>query len=220
MGPAIVVVMAKAPRPGRVKTRLLGLLSPDQAAALHRSFVEDVTRQALDMRDVDVAIVCPQEDTQHFGNWLPTEAEILLQAGSGLASGLGSALEQCAAAGYGRIVLRNSDSPNLPADRLREALDSLEETDLVVGPTEDGGYYLVGACRAHTGLFDATTMGTTSAIAALRAAAQRLGLTVMELAPWYDVDIPEDLDRLRADLRRAPQTAPVTARWITTAPDF
>jgi glycosyltransferase A (GT-A) superfamily protein (DUF2064 family) len=102
----------------------------------------------------------------------------------------------------------------LPVARLTESLAYLEEMDLVVGPTEDGGYYLVGTRRAYPGLFDAATMGTSSAIAALREAAQRLGLSVTELEPWYDVDTPEDLRRLQEDLRREPHRAAATARFV------
>jgi rSAM/selenodomain-associated transferase 1 len=209
--------MAKAPRPGLVKTRLHGVLAPEQAAALHRCFVEDVVGQALELPGVRVAVVCPEEDRDLLGGWLPGETAILSQAGQGLAAGLAFALEQFAAAGFRRIVLRNSDSPNLPAARLSEALRCLEESDVVVGPTEDGGYYLVGARQAHPGLFDATTMGTSSAIGALRETAQSLGLSRTELAPWYDVDTPDDLWRLHADLRREPHRAVVTARFVATS---
>jgi len=86
---------------------------------------------------------------------------------------------------------------------------------VVVGPTHDGGYYLVGATLAHPGLFAGSSMGTTSALEALLARVRSLSLTVRFTDPFYDIDVPEDLNQLAEDLRLNPERAPRTARWLT-----
>jgi glycosyltransferase A (GT-A) superfamily protein (DUF2064 family) len=120
-----------------------------------------------------------------------------------------------AAAGRRRIVAFNSDSPHLPASALWLAFDALRSCDLVIGPTHDGGYYLVGAAESHPGLFAGGALGTTNALEKLLARARALGLSVRFTEPFYDVDVPADLSRLAEELRLAPERAPRTARWLT-----
>ena len=118
---------------------------------------------------------------------------------------------------YPRVVALDSDSPHLPGSILQSAFELLETSDVVVGPTEDGGYYLVGASAMHPRLFDPASLGTGNARDALLKNASALGLSVALTEAWYDVDLPEDLRRLAAELRiepgRAPRTAALLASW-------
>ena len=114
------------------------------------------------------------------------------------------------------VVAFNSDSPHLPASILEDAFETLTAHDVVVGPTDDGGYYLVGAKVAHPALFDGDGMGTKSALEALLARARELQLSVGFTDPFYDIDVEGDLTRLAAELRLAPARAPRTAVWLNS----
>ena len=113
-----------------------------------------------------------------------------------------------------RVIAFNSDSPHLPASVLETAFDALEARDLVVGPTHDGGYYLVGATASHSDLFASDGMGTANALEALLTRARALGLSVHLTDPFYDIDVEGDLSRLAAELQLAPARAPQTAAWL------
>ncbi len=112
------------------------------------------------------------------------------------------------------MVAFNSDSPHLPVSILASAFEVLTGHDMVVGPTHDGGYYLVGAKASHPSLFDGDGMGTKSALEALLAHAHGLQLSVGFTDPFYDIDMESDLARLAAELRLAPARAPRTAIWL------
>jgi glycosyltransferase A (GT-A) superfamily protein (DUF2064 family) len=119
-----------------------------------------------------------------------------------------------APSGQQQVIAFNSDSPHLPASVLEAAFDVLEARDLVVGPTHDGGYYLVGAKASHSDLFASDGMGTANALAALLTRARALGLSLHLTDPFYDIDVQGDLTRLAAELRLAPARAPQTAVWL------
>ncbi|HEX9153988.1 MAG TPA: DUF2064 domain-containing protein, partial [Nitrospira sp.] len=113
-----------------------------------------------------------------------------------------------------RIIAFNSDSPHLPRSVLEDAFHTLAAHDIVVGPTHDGGYYLVGAKASHPTLFAHDGMGTSSALERLLSRARALELSVGLAAPFYDIDLADDLTRLAEDLRLAPARAPRTAAWL------
>jgi glycosyltransferase A (GT-A) superfamily protein (DUF2064 family) len=139
---------------------------------------------------------------------------IVPQTGQGLAAGLDSVFNHFATSGQQRVIAFNSDSPHLPASVLETAFDVLEARDLVVGPTHDGGYYLVGARAFHSDLFASDGMGTANALEALLTRARALRLSVHLTDPFYDIDVEGDLSRLAAELRLAPARAPRTAAWL------
>jgi rSAM/selenodomain-associated transferase 1 len=206
----------RAPRTGRVKTRLGVSYSPEQIVELYRALVGDTIDLARRM-PVRTIAVCPAGDETALADWLPHDIEVVAQRGIGLAAGLESTFEQsCTDAGH-RVIAFNADSPHIPATAIEWAFDALADADLVVGPCDDGGYYLVGARRAHGHLFDAAAMGGESACDALIAAARRQQLRVAMGASYYDVDLPDDLNRLARDLAhepgRAPRTAATLSRW-------
>ena len=156
----------------------------------------------------------PAADVEDLSRMAGNGVQVVAQTGEGLGPALTSVFAHFATAGRRRIVAFNSDSPHLPASALRLAFDALRSCDLVVGPTHDGGYYLVGGTASHPGLFASSAMGTTSALQALLARAQVLGLSVRSIDPFYDIDVPADLSRLAEELRLAPERAPRTARWL------
>ena len=210
----VLVIMAKAPRPGSVKTRLTQSLPVEAVTGLYRCLLDDTIALAHSLRSVKVAIMCPASDVEELGQLTGGETDVVAQQGEGLAAGLTSVFARFTAAGQPRVVAFNSDSPHLPPAVLASAFEMLTAHDVVVGPTHDGGYYLVGAKAAHGALFANDGMGTNSALDGLLASARRLQLSVGFTDPFYDIDVEGDLTRLAAELRIAPTRAPRTAAWL------
>lgn len=208
----MLVIMAKAPRPGTVKTRLNRALPVEAVTELYGCLLEDTLALARSLRGVKLAIMCPAPDVEVLKQ-LAEDVTIVAQRGDGLAAALTSVFAQFAAPSR-RVIAFNSDSPHLPHSILATAFEVLTANDLVVGPTHDGGYYLVGAKAAHESLFPGDGMGTTSALDALLARARSLQLSVGFTAAFYDIDVASDLTRLAAELRLAPARAPRTAAWL------
>src|SRR5271167_4733795 len=209
-----LVVMAKAPRAGRVKTRLAQSLPVEAVTELYRCLLDDTMALARSLGTVEIAIMCPASDVEELTRLTRGVVGVVAQKGEGLAAGLTSVFAQFAAAGRRRVVAFNSDSPHLPASVLECAFEALVASDVVVGPTHDGGYYLVGAKATHPTLFEGDGMGTKSALEALLARARALHLSVGFTDPFYDIDMADDLIRLAAELRLAPARAPRTAAWL------
>ena len=209
-----LVIMAKAPKPGRVKTRLAQSLPLTAVTAFYRCLLDDTMTLARSLGNVEVAIMCPGSDLEELACLAGEETCVVAQKGEGLAAGLTSVFAHFAA-GHQRVIAFNSDSPHLPASVLEDAFKILAAHDIVIGPTHDGGYYLIGAKANHPALFENDGMGTTNALEALLARARTLALSVGFTAPFYDIDVASDLVRLAEELRLAPARAPRTAAWLT-----
>ena len=210
----VLVIMAKAPRPGAVKTRLAPSLPSETVASFYCCLLDDTLALARSLHGVEVAIMCPDSDVNELAQLAGNEAKVVAQKGEGLAAGLTSVFAHFAEDHQRRIVAFNSDSPHLPRSVLEGAFETLAVHDVVVGPTHDGGYYLVGAKASHPTLFAGDGMGTSSALERLLSRVRVLELSVGFAAPFYDIDVADDLTRLAAELRLAPARAPRTARWL------
>ena len=209
-----LVIMAKAPRPGAVKTRLAQRIPVPAVTALYSCLLKDTVTLAQSLRGVEVAMMCPGPDVDELARALRNAAQIVGQKGEGLAAGLTSVFAQFAAADQHHVIAFNSDTPHLPTAVLESAFQTLVAHDVVIGPTHDGGYYLVGAKAAHPTLFENDGMGTKSALEALRARARFLELSTAFTDPFYDIDVAEDLIQLAAELQLSPHKAPRTAAWF------
>lgn len=220
--------MAKAPRPGRVKTRLMPFLQPDEAAQMSAAFLRDITANiALASRDAAVTAwiaYAPAGLEGLFDGMLEPGTRFVLADGGIEAppgvEGFGLSLLHAAQAllhgGAASVCLLNSDSPTLPTRLLVQAAQALAAPGdrVVLGPAEDGGYYLLGLKRPHAGLFANIAWSTDQVARQTRARAAGLGLEVVELAPWYDVDDAAALRRLLGDQPSAvltPYPAPCTS---------
>src|SRR5271166_2755396 len=215
----VLVIMAKAPRPGAVKTRLSSSLSPEAVTAFYCCLLDDTLMLARSLSDVEVAIMCPESDVNELAELAGSQASVVAQKGEGLAAGLTSVFAHFAqdnqrAGHQRRVIAFNSDSPHLPRSVLEDAFETLAAHDVVVGPTHDGGYYLVGAKTSHPALFTGDGLGTSSALERLLSRARDLELSVGLADPFYDIDVADDLTRLAAELRLAPARAPRTAQWL------
>ena len=163
----VLVIMAKAPRPGAVKTRLTPSLPLQAVTEFYRCLLDDTVTLARSLRDVEIAIMCPPADVMELAQLAGDEASVVAQKGAGLAAGLTSVFAHFAEDHRRRTIAFNSDSPHLPRSVLEDAFEMLAEDDVVVGPTHDGGYYLVGAKASHPTLFERGGMGTSSALETL-----------------------------------------------------
>jgi rSAM/selenodomain-associated transferase 1 len=211
--------MAKAPRPGTVKTRLASSLSAEAITDFYCCLLNDTLALARSLCDVEVAIMCPQSDVNELAQLAGRQATVVGQKGEGLAAGLTSVFAHFAPdhrreAHQRRIIAFNSDSPHLPRSVLEDAFETLAAHDVVVGPTHDGGYYLVGTKASHPTLFAGDGMGTSSALERLLSCARALELSVGFADPFYDIDVADDLSRLAQELRLSPEKAPRTAKWL------
>ena len=210
----VLVIMAKAPRLGAVKTRLAASLSPAAVTDFYCCLLDDTLALARSLGDVEVAIMCPDTDINEMAQLAGNQASVVAQKGKGLAAGLTSVFAHFAEHHQRRVIAFNSDSPHLPRSFLEDAFETLAAHDVVVGPTHDGGYYLVGAKASHPTLFAHDGMGTSSALERLLSRARGLELSVGFADPFYDIDLADDLTRLAAELRQAPAKAPRTAEWL------
>jgi len=213
-GRCAIAVMAKAPRPGKVKTRLQPALSPDAALALSAAFLRDATeniRLAAREAAIDPWVAYTPAGTEAlFRGMLATGTRLILADGAietpADVQGFGRSLLHAAHAlfeqEYASVCLLNADSPNLPTAHLVSAAQALAEPGerVVLGPAEDGGYYLIGIKSADPVLFSDIAWSTETVAAQTRERAAARGLEVIELDPWYDVDDTASLERLLRDL--------------------
>jgi len=194
------VVFAKAPRPRLVKTRLCPPLDPEQAASLYECMLADVLEEsaaACAARSCALYVtVHPEDAAASIAQRAPDSARVVVQRGPDLASRVQYAIGEAAAAGFGPIVLRGSDSPAMPRRCIEQAFDSLGSSDLTLSRSLDGGYDLLGVRRPYPGLLD-HAMSTQSVARDTLANAERMGLRCCELEPSFDLDTPDDLARLR-----------------------
>jgi len=210
----ILVIMAKAPRRGRVKTRLMQSLPAEAVTTLYRCLLEDTVALAKSLAGVEATVMCPENDREELVELLGDRIQIVPQKGEGLAAGLTSVFRHFIAGGRQHVMAFNSDSPHLPPTVLERAFEILTTHDVVVGPTHDGGYYLVGAKAAHASLFEGDGMGTRSALDRLLTQTKVLGLSIGFTEPFFDIDVANDLILLARELRLAPAKAPRTAAWF------
>ena len=209
-----LVIMAKAPKPGMVKTRLTESLPSPAVTALYRCLLEDTLALAKSLTSVEVAVMCPESDQAELVHLFGDTVPVVAQEGEGLAAGLTSVFRHFTAPGRQRVIAFNSDSPHLAPSVLGSAFEMLTTHDVVVGPTHDGGYYLVGAKAAHPSLFEGGSMGTRSALDRLLTRTKVLDLSTGFTEPFYDIDVANDLLLLARELRLAPGKAPRTAGWF------
>jgi rSAM/selenodomain-associated transferase 1 len=209
-----LVIMAKAPQPGRVKTRLAQHLPLPAITAFYRCLLDDTIALARSLGTVHVAVMCPGADVNELVSLVSDQVQVVAQSGDGLAAGLTSVFAHFANGNRQRIIAFNSDSPHLPSSILEAAFEILNSHDVVVGPTHDGGYYLVGAKAIHPALFEGDGMGTVTALQRLLSQVRALELSVGFTSPFYDIDVANDLIQLAAELRQAPAKAPRTAAWL------
>ena len=197
----VLLVFAKEPEPGRVKTRMVPPLSPQQASDLYGEMLQDVLiasgRIAFEIGLAPVLVVDPPLAAAALARRAPTEFRIVPQRGADLGERMEWAIREAAASGANRILLRGSDSPTLDLGRIEAVLASLDEFDLAISPDLSSGYNLLGVRKPTPGLFD-LPMSTRTVLEDTLANAAALGLRTEVQPASFDVDTASDLNRLAA----------------------
>lgn len=219
-----LAVMAKAPRPGKVKTRLQPPLNAEEAAGLNVCFLRDTAENIAAVASEGAAkgLICytPEGDEAAFDGLLPEGFALIAQRGDGFGERLLCAAEDILSCGFGAVCLIDSDSPTLPSSALRAAVIELERPGqrVVVGASDDGGYYLIGMKCSQPELFERIAWSTESVYAGTVERAHEAGLALVELPKWYDVDDAATLSVLERELLNSERPAFATAsgfdaRW-------
>jgi len=186
-----VIIMCKAPRPGRVKTRLFPHYSADEAAEIHQWMAETVIRRACGMfSNVSIAT----DDTGHpfFKQF---DRPLIGQGEGDLGARMARLMAQAFAKRAQAILFLGTDSPHMPELRLRKAVTLLTEYDVVIGPVEDGGYDLIAMNGAHAELFSGITWSSEQVLQESLQRAEASALRLVLLDTSFDLDTPESLER-------------------------
>lgn len=214
-----LAIFAKAPIVGQVKTRLSPPLSLEEAAELYRCFLLDTVTRAISLPDVHVYLAfTPSDGEALLRALLPYPVQYIPQRGASLGEREANVFADLLQTGFSRIVLIGGDIPTLPFSHLQEAFSLLTDpcNDVVLGPSEDGGYYLIGARALHTCLFANIAWSTPTVLQETLVQARRAGLRVAQVPAWYDVDSQEELNQLAEELTPSPNSerAPITRAFL------
>jgi rSAM/selenodomain-associated transferase 1 len=212
-----LLVVAKKPTPGQTKTRLCPPLTPIQAADLYDCFLYDTLDTMRKVPGVHRVIGYLPEDALGYFRQLAHDMGLTCQRGSSLGERLDHLLTETLAGGSGRVVVMDSDSPTLPVDYISQAFERLAGVDVVLGPTRDGGYYLIGLKQPQPHLLRQVQMSTPHVLTDTLALAKATGLTVSLLPTWYDVDTIADLHQLNSEIAgfSGNGSAVATRRWLS-----
>src|SRR5262249_13340996 len=194
-----VAVAAKAPQPGRGKTRLIPDLTPEEAAELYTCFLKDTFELAESLPGVDVFIAYyPFTAEADFRDVFGCQSPLRAQRGKDLGERIYNIMGDLVREGYEAALVMGSDSPNLPIEYLESAIAELARDGdrIVLGPASDGGYYLIGAKTPRRSLFQEIEWSGPHVFEQTLARARELQIEVSLLPEWYDVDTPDDLERL------------------------
>jgi rSAM/selenodomain-associated transferase 1 len=192
----LLVVVAKEPVPGKVKTRFIPQLSPADAAGLYRCSLHDRITEISALNGVDRAIAYTPEDARDTFTELSLDGfELFAQRGKGLGERLNNIFQDNLARGYQAVSIVDSDSPDLPKSIINESFGLLlsKQAEVVLGPCHDGGYYLVGLRKPYPELFRNIPWSTKNVLSTTLEKAGKMGLNVRLLSRWNDLDTFEDI---------------------------
>ena len=216
-----LAVMTKAPAPGNVKTRLSPPLTPEEAAELNACFLRDISLSIAIATELSsargIGVYTPSGSEAIYDSLLPPSFELLAQRGQSFGERLVYALEDLFTIGFGSVCLINSDSPAARPESFAEAANELAKPGdrIVLGPAEDGGYYLIGLKKLHRRLFENIDWSTERVFSQTIGRAREIGLTVHVLREGLDVDDHRSLSRLSEQLcRENADVAPNTRKFL------
>lgn len=213
MEPALLV-FAKVPRPGTVKTRLTPVLTPTEAARLYEAFLRDVLRLYASL-NVDVRLYWAPPLPEDAFEGVPRSVTTFKQEGDGLGARMKNAFRQALDDGYRQVAVVGTDHPTLPLSFVRQSFMALEaDHSVCIGPSEDGGFYLLGMSDFYPQLFEGMTYSHDHVFSDTLARVGALDARLTVLPRWYDVDTPAALERMLDDLAHSDVDAPHTRRMI------
>jgi len=214
--PRIILVFARAPVLGKVKTRLATQLEDRVVLQLYRCLILDLL-ETLDGLKLPI-VIChtPADAGPLFRRWLPDRYGLMPQKGAHLGQRMAAAFQDVFAMGYRQAVLIGSDLPDLPGDYVSQAFSDLHTVDAVIGPTADGGYYLIGF-RGETycpALFETLAWGTPQVLTETLAIAKTENLHITLLPGWMDIDDPADVAAFLLRNQPSGSAAPRTRAYL------
>jgi uncharacterized protein len=215
-----LVLMAKAPREGEVKTRLLGALSPEEATRLYVAFLGDAFALMEDVKEerewLTLALCYTPEGEEETFEEVEREGSLMIpQRGENLGERLTNCFADLFALGFESVVVIGADSPTLPGEYVFDAFECFEtDDDVVIGPSEDGGYYLIGMRKLHERIFEDIPWGGAGVLDATIERAKEAELNLVLLPEWRDVDTPEDFERLKRELEESEAAAKFTKGFL------
>lgn len=202
-----LIVFTREPEPGKTKTRLMPYYSPDQCADLHRCMLKDISRE-MRKADADIIVVYTcgdiskeSEEPEILHRIMGGSTSFISQRGEGIGERMQNAIGDVLALGYEKAVLIGTDIPELEAGSVDTAFSMLDDFDVVMGPTEDGGYYLIGMKAIHPEAFNVKTYGVATVFEETCAFLESAGLSVGKIKAYADLDVPEDLTGFRRRMK-------------------
>jgi rSAM/selenodomain-associated transferase 1 len=214
----ILLLFVKAPAPGKVKVRMTPPLAPEEAAGLYRAFVEDLLERTAPLEEKGVERVCAYEPAPDFPDlsWIKVpHPRLYFQRGGTVEEHFIRAFDQAfSMAPGGRVVAMASDIPLLPLEYVHLSFKLLDTREAVLGPTSDGGCYLMGLQHRHPDAFKGIPWSTERVFSKAKESLSAHGLPYDTLPPYYDVDTPEDLTRLARDILAKNNGCPRTRKAL------
>lgn len=219
-----LIVLARYPEPGRTKTRLARVIGNEQAAMLYKAFLVDLAQRfARPEFNLHWAYTPAERNFEALmAEAVPEQRaamSLFPQNGDDFGARLLHAFQHVHAGSFERIILIGSDSPQVSTQAIKDAYQALDAADIVLGPADDGGYYLIGMHKPHD-VFSGITMSTPLVLQQTIEKAQRQGLHVRLIEQLFDIDEVADLRRLQAVLENEPELAPVTAAQIARMKEY
>ncbi|MGH9321499.1 MAG: TIGR04282 family arsenosugar biosynthesis glycosyltransferase [Vicinamibacteria bacterium] len=223
-GNETLAVFARAPELGRVKTRLCPPMTADEALRLHRALLEDTLEHLGKLQRPFLSrVLLLSRALQHASDLeIPRGWTVGIQSPGNLGEKLESFSHGSFRRGVERLLILGGDSPTLPLDVVHDAFEALSRSDVVLGPAADGGYYLIGARIFLPDVFREISWGTAEVLRQTRSILETLGNSYELLVPWYDIDRPGDLARLREEIGYLRRSRPelVPHRTARALPDI
>ena len=217
MNAPVVVIMAKKPHPGVSKTRLCPPYTPEQAAHLAEALLRDTIELVDALPEIQPAVaITPPEEKGYFQNLCPSHFWLLPVVGTNIGECLNTTINNLLDMGTTKVIAINADGPDLPIEYLVKGVQELDSHDMVIGPTNDGGYYLIGLKSPTPRIFDGITWSTDLVFNQTLEIASNLGLTYAQLPFWHDVDTGQDVEQLKLKLKLMPSNRLVHTRKALT----
>ena len=195
MGTTALIIFVRLPHPGKVKSRLAWTLGPEKAAAFYQLCAQQIARE-LEQVPGEVKkylAYSDNSDEDEIRHWIGSRFRLVLQAEGGLGERLEQSFRDFLRGGFGKAIIMASDVPDLSARVMNDAVNVLDNHDLVIGPCNDGGYYLIGMKKPHGELFKGITWSTDKVFEQTLTIAGQLGLSIFSLNTLRDIDTGDDL---------------------------
>ena len=197
-----LVLMARMPLPGKVKTRLMPLLTSGEACELYRAMLLDTVEKCLVLEEFDLWVAfTPNNGRRWFEKNIDSSIGLMSQRGEALGDRMHNIIEDRYVGGAEAVLVMGTDLPTLPVEHVRRAGHLLRNgTEVVLGPSDDGGYYLIGLCEPDPSLFDGIEWGSELVLEQTLYQSKTVGKLVGKIPSWFDVDEPQDVNRLRIEI--------------------